>query len=90
MKFQNAAEFHCISIFLTELRAQTKIIILLSHARRLPYKSNFVEQRFHSTLSKTNGDSNMAIYSQFQKQYLYSLKNIIFWNIEISKGANVH
>ena len=60
MKFQNAAAFLCISIFLTELSAQKKIIILLSHVRRLPYRAaymgNFVEQRFHFTVRKTNGD----------------------------------
>ena len=60
MKFQNAAAFLCISIYLTELCAQKKIIILLSHVRRLPYRAaymgNFVEQRFHFTLCKTNGD----------------------------------
>ena len=60
MKFQNAAAFLCISIFLTELSAQKKIIILLSHVRRLPYRAaymgNFVEQRFHFTLCKTNDD----------------------------------
>ena len=47
MKFQNAAAFLCISIYLTELCAQKKIIILLSHVRRLPYRAaymgNFVE-----------------------------------------------
>ena len=50
MKFQNAPAFLCISIFLTDLSAQKKIIILLSHVRRLPYRAaymgNFVEQRF--------------------------------------------
>ena len=71
MKFQNAAEFHCISIFLTELRAQTKIIILLSHARRLPYKSNFVEQRFHSTLSKTNGDLIWQFIRNFKSNIFF-------------------
>ena len=53
MKFQNAAAFLCISIFLTELSAQ-------SHVRRLPYRAaymgNFVEQRFHFTVCETNGD----------------------------------
>ena len=60
MKFQNAAAFLCISIYLTELSAQKKIIILLSHVRRLPYRAaymgNFVEQRFHFTVCETNGD----------------------------------
>ena len=71
MKFQNAAEFHCISIFLTELRAQTKIIISLSHARRLPYKSNFVEQRFHSTLFKTNGDLIWKFIRNFKSNIFF-------------------
>ena len=71
MKFQNAAEFHCISIFLTELRAQTKIIILLSHARRLPYKRNFVEQRFHSTLPKTNGDLIWQFIRNFKSNIFF-------------------
>ena len=71
MKFQNAAEFLCISIFLTELRAQTKIIILLGHVCQLPYKSNFVEQRFHFTLCKTNGD---LIW-----QFIHNFKSNIFF-----------
>ena len=59
MKFQNSPAFLCISIFLTELRVQKNIIILLSHVRRLPYRAaymgNFVEQRFHFASCKTNG-----------------------------------
>ena len=71
MKFQNAAEYHCISIFLTELRAQTKIIILLSYAHRLPYKSNFVEQRFHFTLAKTNGDLIWQFIRNFKSNIFF-------------------
>ena len=86
MKFQNATAFLCISIFLTELSAQKKIIILLSHVRRLPYRAaymgNFVEQRFHFTLCKTNGDLIWqfilllkAIYFFFKKYHVLKHKN---------------
>ena len=54
MKFQNTPAFLCIFIFLTELSAQKKIIILPSHVRRLPYRAAymgiFVGQGFHSLM----------------------------------------
>ena len=72
MKFQNAAEFLCISIFLTELSAQKKIIILLSHVRRLPYRAgNFVEQRFQFTLCKTNGDLIWQFIRNFKSNIFF-------------------
>ena len=74
MKFQNAAAFLCISIFLTELSAQKKIIILLSHVSRLPYRAaymgNFVEQRFHFTLCKTNVDLTRQFTRNFKSIFL--------------------
>ena len=74
MKFQNAAAFLCISIFLTELSAQKKIIILLSHVRRLPYRAaymgNFVEQRFHFTSCKTNVDLTRQFTRNFKSIFL--------------------
>ena len=75
MKFQNATAFLCISIFLTELSAQKKIIILLSHVRRLPYRAaymgNFVEQRFHFTLCKTNGDLTWQFTRNFTSNIFF-------------------
>ena len=75
MKFQKAATFLCISIFLTELSAQKKIIILLSHVRRLPYRAaymgNFVEQRFHLTLCKTNGDLTWQFTRNFKSNIFF-------------------
>ena len=75
MKFQNAAAFLCISIFLTELSEQKKIIILLSHVRRLSYRvaymGNFVEQRFHFTLSKTNGDLIWQFIRNFKSNIFF-------------------
>ena len=75
MKFQNAAAFLCISIFLTELSAQKKIIILLSHVRRLPYRAaymgNFVEQRFHFILCKTNVDLTWQFNRNFKSNIFF-------------------
>ena len=75
MKFQNAAAFLCISIYLTELSAQKKIIILLSHVRRLPYRAaymgNFVEQRFHFTLCKTNVDLTWQFIRNFKSNIFF-------------------
>ena len=75
MKFQNAAAFLCISIFLTELSAQKKIIILQSHVRRLPYRAaymgNFVEQRFHFTLCKTNVDLTWQFTRNFKSIFFF-------------------
>ena len=75
MKFQNAAAFLCVSIFLTELSAQKNIIILLSHVRQLPYRAaymgNFVEQRFHLTLCKTNGDLRWQFTRNFKSNSFF-------------------
>ena len=75
MKFQNAAAFLCISIFLTELSAQKKIIILLSHVRWLPYLAaymgNFVEQRFHFTFCKTNVDLTWQFTRNFKSNIFF-------------------
>lgn len=75
MKFQNAAAFLCISIYLTELCAQKKIIILLSHVRRLPYRAaymgNFVEQRFHFILCKTNVDLTWQVTRNFKSNIFF-------------------
>ena len=75
MKFQNAAAFLCISIYLTELCAQKKIIILLSHVRRLPYRAaymgNFVEQHFHFTLCKTNVDLTWQFTRNFKSIFFF-------------------
>ena len=75
MKFQNAAAFLCISIYLTELSAQKKIITLLSHVRRLPYRAaymgNFVEQRFHFTLCKTNVDLTWQFTRNFKSNIFF-------------------
>ena len=68
MKFQNAAAFLCISIYLTELCAQ-------SHVRRLPYRAaymgNFVEQRFHFTLCKTNVDLTWQFTRNFKSNIFF-------------------
>ena len=78
MKFQNAAAFLCISIFLTELSAQKRIIILQTHVCHLPhraaYMGNFVEQRFHFTLYKSNGDLTRQFIRNFKRNIFFFKK----------------